>query len=501
MKAAPITNRQQTTHRQVPKLVGSRELFVKNCAPGGSIVMFSLVFGSIGIVMIGALVSWALGSSKLARAKLNSEIAFQIAESGVDYYRWHLAHDTDDYQDGTGLPGPYVHEFRDKDGNLIGHYSLSITPPPVGSTIVTIVSTGYTVANPNHQRAVQVQMAIPSLARYAVAANANMRFGSGTIIYGPVHSNGGIRFDGLAYNVVTSAKSKYDDPDHSGAQEFGVHTHIYPTDPLPPNAVPSRPDIFVAGRQFPVPAIDFAGISGDLAEIKSDAQANGHYFASSGALGYRLVLKTNDTFDLYRVNSLKSAPWGCSSSQSGWGTWSINTYGSSQTLLGTYAFPTNGLIFVEDHAWVEGQIQTARLTIASARFPENPSTNTSITINNDLRYTTYDGQDVMALMAQNNFNVGLYSEDDLQIDAALVAKNGRVGRHYYSWRCGSNYVRSTITLNGMIATNQRYGFAYTDGTGYINRNINYDANLLYGPPPSFPLTSDQYALINWEELR
>jgi len=87
------------------------------------------------------------------------------------------------------------------------------------------------------------------------------------------------------------------------------------------------------------------------------------------------------------------------------------------------------------------------------------------------------------------------------LDAAVVAKNGRVGRYYYSSSCGSNYIRNTITLNGMIATNRRYGFAYTDGTGYINRNINYDANLLYGPPPSFPLTSDQYALISWEELR
>jgi hypothetical protein len=51
----------------------------------------------------------------------------------------------------------------------------------------------------------------------------------------------------------------------------------------------------------------------------------------------------------------------------------------------------------------------------------------------------------------------------------------------------------------MIATNQRYGFAYTDGTGYLIRNLNYDGSLLYGPPPSFPLTSDQYVTLTWEE--
>lgn len=470
--------------------------------PRGSIVMFSLIFGTIGIIIIGGLVSWGVGSAKLSQAKLNSEMAFQIAEAGVNYYRWHLAHNPNDYQDGSGQPGPYLHEFRDKDNSLIGYYSLDIIPPPVGSTIVTITSTGYTVENPNHQREVRIQLAIPSLARYAVAANADMRFGEGTVIYGPVHSNGGIRFDGLAYNVVTSAKSQYNDPDHSGGDEFGVHTHVSPTDPLPPAAVPNRTDVFVAGRQFPLPAVDFVGISGDLAQMKTDAQAQGRYFAASGSLGYRVLFQNNDTFSLYRINSLRNPPSSCSNeqSQTGWGTWSIGTSGGAQTLLGTYNNPANGIIFVEDHIWVEGQISSARITVASARFPENPSTHTSITVNNNLLYTTYDGQDVIALIAQNNINVGLYSANTLQIDAALIAKNGRTGRYYYESACGSNYIRSTITLNGMIATNQRYGFAYTDGTGYQTRNINYDANLLYGPPPSFPLTSDQYTLISWEEV-
>jgi hypothetical protein len=96
--------------------------------------------------------------------------------------------------------------------------------------------------------------------------------------------------------------------------------------------------------------------------------------------------------------------------------------------------------------------------------------------------------------------VGQYSANDLRIDAALIAQNGRAGRHYYGSSC-SNDTRNSLTLYGMIATNLRYGFAYTDGTGYDTRNIIYDANLLYGPPPSFPLTSDQYQIISWEETR
>jgi len=51
----------------------------------------------------------------------------------------------------------------------------------------------------------------------------------------------------------------------------------------------------------------------------------------------------------------------------------------------------------------------------------------------------------------------------------------------------------------MIGSSNRYGFAYTDNTGYQDRTIIYDANLLYGPPPSFPLTSDKYTTISWDE--
>lgn len=469
----------------------------------GNILIFALILGTIGIAMMGGLVSWAIGQKKLSDAKTNSELAFQIAESGINYYRWHLAHARYDYQDGTGTTGPYLHDYKDKNNVVIGHFSLDITPPATGTTLVTVNSTGYTNANPNHKRIIKATFAIPSLAKYAVAANDDMRFGTGTTISGPIHSNKGIRMDGVALNLVTSALSSYDDPDHSGGNEYGVHTHVTPVDPLPPTSVPTRTDVFATGRQFPVPVYDFAALSADFATIKTDAQENGYYFASSGYLGYKIVLKTDDTFDLYTVHSLATPSSGCTNilDQDNWGTWSINTTGTPIVLVGNYANPSNGLIFVEDNLWIEGQIDSARLTIASARFPENPTTSTSITINNNLKYTSYTGTDVISLIAQDNINVGLNSANTLQIDAALVAKNGRIGRYYYSSSCGSNYVRSTLTLNGLIATNRRYGFAYTDNTGYTTRTINYDANLLYNPPPNFPLVSGQYNLVTWEEVK
>jgi hypothetical protein len=473
----------------------------------GMVLPMVLVFSTVGIVILSGIVGWSLLNSRAAKQAVKREMAIQIAESGIDYYRWHLAHSPTDYQDGTASSSPYIHQFFNKDGDVIGQFSLDITAPPSGSTLVTIKSTGQTNGY-DGSRVIITRLAKPSIAKFAVVANSVMRFGEGTEIYGPIHSNFGIRFDGIAHNIITSAVASYDDPDHSNNNEFGVHTHVNPppatgisnafrSAEAPPNVVHDRTDVFLAGRQFPIPAVDYTGLTSDISQMKSDAQADGFYRAGSGAMGYYLTLKIDDTFDLYRVDSIKNNPSGCNNTagQTGWGTWSVNT----QTLIDNYDFPNNGLIFLEDNVFVDGKINIARVTIVAAVFPDNIAQRKNITVNNDLFYTNYDGQDVISLIAQNNFNIGLYSEDDLQIDGALVAQNGRVGRYYYNSNCDSYRNRDTITLYGMLATGERYGFAYTNGSGYNTRNIIYDANLLYSPPPSFPLTSDQYITISWEE--
>lgn len=471
----------------------------------GVVLLNVVVFGMIATGLVVALTSWFAVTWRGMRMVAEEEQAFHIAEAGIEYYRWHLAHAPDDFTDGTGgQPGPYVHDFADAEGNVIGSYSLDITPPQSGSTLVTITSTG-TVVGSNAEATLRVELAKPSFAKYAFVANDEMRFGEGTEVFGPIHSNDGIRFDGVAHNLISSARESYDDPDHTGPLEWAVHTHVAPVDPNYPTSLPDRFDVFEAGRQVGAPAVDFAGLTADLAALKVLAQtSDGRYFGSSGSAGYHVVLETDDQFTLYRVTALQSPPSSCTNvlGDDDWGTWSIRR----QSRVGTYNFPANGVLFLEDHVWVSGQINTARLTIAAARFPDSPSTRRNIIITNDVRYTNYDGQDVLSLIAQKNINIGMYSDTSLHIDAALVAQNGRVGRHYYRPPSGSNsgcspyHVRDAIELYGMIGTNVRYGFAYTDGTGYDERAITYDANLLYGPPPSFPLTADQYEILTWQEL-
>ncbi|SRR6266481_1227370 len=482
------------------------DIIIRMNKRSGFLTLQIMILGTVAVILVSGFTLWAATMLRLSlRDELRTQ-AFQTAEAGIEYYRWHLAHSPQDYQDGTGHAGPYTHPYYDKDGNQIGQFILNITPPPVGSTVVTIKSTGNVVADSSIQKVLQVQLGIASLAQYAVAANENLRFGTGTEVFGPIMANGGIHFDGLAHNLVQSAVTTYVDPDVNKT-EWGVYTALSPADPQPNTPESSRPDVFMAGRNFPVPAVDFAQVTQTLANIKALAIASGTYFGSSTVSGYDLALATSGFYSVYKVTALAPPPNGCTntSNQSDWGTWSIQT----ETLFATGTIPQSGVMFFEDNLWVRGQINHKHATIAAARFPDNPSTRADISINSSTLYTNYDGTDSLSYIAQNNFNVGLFSEDVLRIDGAIIAQNGRVGRYFYSppnlqsnaQKCGDTVNRQKITLYGSIISNLRYGFGFTDSTGYQEREIIYDSTLLYNPPPDFPLAANQYVPFSWDELK
>lgn len=462
----------------------------------GQLSVTIIFFSAIAVTLISGFA--ILGSSLLniSTRNFNKIQAFATAEAGIEYYRWHLAHASQDFQDGTGHAGPYTHIYYDKSGNAIGRFVLDIVPPPAGSTVVIIKSTGYINADATIAKKITVKMAISSYAKYAWLLADSVNFGTAAEVFGPIQSNAGIHFDGKAHNLVSSALTTYDDPDHAGAYEWAVHTHASPVDPLPTTTLPARQDVFMAGRTVGVPAVDFGIITQNLSSIRDKAKTAGTYFASSTVFGYDLAFATSGIYSVYKVNTLVPKPSGCSGSQAGWGTWSIQT----ETLYATGTIPINGDMFFEDDLWVRGQIFGKRLTVASGRIP-SIATSSSITVNNNLLYTNYDGTDTMALIAQRDINVGLKSDDSLRVDAALIAQTGRVGRYSYSTNCGSTSARTLFTGYGMLGSALRPGFVYSSSNGYQSRKYIYDSNLLYAPPPDFPLTADKYSTISWNEVQ
>jgi hypothetical protein len=425
----------------------------------------------------------------VAKTRIDREEALQIAEAGVDYYQWHLAHFPIDYQDGTGQAGPYTHTYTDLDTEqVIGDFQLTITPPSIGSTIVTIQSKGWTTDNPAVTRTVTAKYGIPSLALFSFLSNDVIWIGPSETVSGQMQSNNGVRFDGTTNAPVMSAKSTYTCSSGQGSPCPTTENGVWG----------GASQAIRSFWEFPVPAVDFSALTSNLATLKSTAQSETggtYYLSPSNAQGYSLVFNSSGTVSVYKVTSLATDP-------TGWDVYgnAINTsidY-KNRTLLYTESIPSSGIFYIEDKVWVEGTVK-GRVMVAAAVLPYNSSTAPSIYIPNNITYTAKDGTNSLGLLAQQSVMVTYAAPQSIEIDGALIAQNGSVEFLYYQ---NNKAVKNTINVYGSIMTYGQWTWTWVDGnnndvSGYATTNDAYDSNLLYSPPPSFPLSTSGYKQLSW----
>lgn len=480
-----------------------RRKFFKN-VQGGFMTFIAIVFlGIFGIIMM-SLTGFIFIQNNVQRAKENREVALQAAEAGLDYYRWFLAHFPDDIQDGTGAPGPYVHDYTDPEGGTIGQFSLAVNGNQKcgDTTAIDITSTGSSIEDPSLTRIVQGKYARPSIAEFAYVLDSNVWAGADRQIYGPYHSNGGIRMDGTNYSSVTSSIGDVP-PGWLCTGSFGCAA-----------GGEQKPGIFGAGSgsalwNFPVTNVNFAGITTDLVTMKARAVSDGVYIGPAAPLGqgYRVVLKNDRTFDLYRVNTI-SWVWGFHGNDMLW----HKDYHiiASQTLLGTTPLPAScGLLFIEDDVWLEGVVK-GKVTVASADTI-NVGAVTDIVLNNNITYTATDGTDGLTAIAENSVLIPLLSPDNMLLSGVFIAQKGYYGRNHYvtsgvkevpsaydSW-----VKQNSLTTNGTIVSSGRVGEKWSCGgvycSGYNTRTNSYDRFLASDPPPLTPFSSAQYEFTEWRE--
>lgn len=452
-----------------------RKLFMCN-KNAGSMLIFSLIFGTIAFTIIVLGVSgYALFEHRASTRLYNRDMALHIAEAGVNYYRWHLAHDNHDYTDGTGVEGVYEHEYRDKDGNLVGYFSLDIIEPLAGSSVVAVRSTGWTVQEPNARRTLQVRMGFPAMTDYVFLENADMHFSFTTEVHGIIHSNGNIRFDGTTDSWVRA---------HIQIQGGGGPKSFW---------------------EFPVPFIDFYSVTGDLDDIRGLANNGGIPFGSSDGEGWQFVFRGNQ-FDVYRVTS-RDCYKGEGRWRRRWGGWywDGDTYCfdiGNREFIETRTIPANGAIFVEDNVWVEGVVD-GRVSIGVGRFPVQEPYKT-LYVSNNLTYAEKGGDDVIGLMAQGDITIPYEVPTDLEINAAGLSQFGSIYTPYYDPDENPNGLKDSLTFFGSQISYEGGGWKYVNGwgnviSGFLNTNHIYDGNLKYYPPPGFPVGTT-YELISWEEV-
>lgn len=441
----------------------------------GQALLYALILGFIGFTLVtGSVVSYSIAENRASNHKQNREQAFQIAEAGIAYYRWHLAHNKTDYQDGTGEEGTYEHEYEDKDGNVIGHYSLNITPPANGSTVVTIESTGWLDSQPQSRRTIRVRVGFPSLTDYAFLTNTDVWIGDTEATHGKFHANGGIRFDGTGDAPITSAVPSYTCKSHHGCGSGQVKNGIWGD---------GGPQTYWS---YPLPAKDFTVVTVKLAGIKEQAQENGLYLSSSGKQGWRLEFRNDATVRASKV-SATDCERGKDIGDNNYHWYCLDLKTTDE--YESYPMPTNGYIFVEDTVWVDGTVNGRAVVGAKEDKP--------IIINGNILYLAKDGNHVLGLISEQDILIPHNSPDDLEIDAAILAQNGAAKRYYFP-----GDIKDSLLIYGSVITNGTWTWSWVSGggsvvSGYRNTNSTYDANLTYGPPPGFPVGSE-YNLISWE---
>jgi type II secretory pathway pseudopilin PulG len=435
----------------------------------GYIMLMVLVTGLI-LSTLGAIAAQVLiNNARFTKFEQKQTAALDVAEAGVNYYLWHLSHNATDYKDGGTTPasppyGPYVHNYYDNDGNLLGTYEITITPPSSGSTVTTVRSVGR-VPNMQGTRTILAQVGQPSFANYVLLTATEVWFGTNETTNGPVHSNVGVHFDGVNNGPVYSSSATYK-PSNSFGGDGSIHNGVWGT---------GGP---TSQWQFPVPSIDFAKVTTDLQNYASLAASGGVALPNSSGQGYYLFLRSDGTIDVYKVNNETSS-------------------GLNKTFLYNKAAPGNGMFYVPDSVWVEGTNWPGRMTIATARFPDNQSTNTSINIVGNITYAAKDGSDALGFISQKDIHIADYAPSTLEIDGAFLAQKGHV------WVDSNAPVKNTITVYGAIASYDYWTWTWVNNSnvvtaGYTTTVTNFDANLIYAPPPQYPTTGN-YSILNWRE--
>jgi hypothetical protein len=462
----------------------------------GFIMLLALVFGSIFVTVLGALASYSITQNKVQYAATGKAKALGLAEAGLEYYRWHLAHFPTDITNGTGQAGPYVYSQPDPEGGTAGTISLSI----VGNqscgqtTSIDISSTGTPNDGSGVSRTVVARYAQPTVARYSYIVNDSVWAGGDRIINGPFHSNGGVRMDGTANAPVTSSLSSW-----LCTSSFGCS----------PNA--TKPGVFGAGPNqslwsYPAPQVDFSGISADFTSLKTKAQMSGLYFSrystgnansSAYAKGYHLISNSNGTVTVKRVTSTRSI------SDQPVNPADPNTDRSiiqNETMYGTYTIPSDcGLIYVEDSTWIEGVVPS-KITVVTANVVDTGIAPSAFLPDN---ITYSDIASGLTVIAENDVLITADSPSTMTLNGIFIAQGGAFGRNYYG--CPSSYEpRTSLTIHGTTVSNKRTGTKWVNGcpggdAGYQLRTDSYDRTLATDPPPFTPILSTDYEFVDWRD--
>jgi hypothetical protein len=471
----------------------------------GIITTYVLVFGAIFLILLMGILGFILMQLKIARQKVAWNEALEIAEAGINYYRWCLNNE-------VSTSCQLEKEYEDISGKIIGKFQIQFQENSNCGVVISqrIQSLGWTYKYPDLKREISVFYGKESVAKYSYILNSNVWVGPDHIIRGPYHSNGGVRFDGQNLSTVSSALQEWVCTNSFGCGPQGVgygfglcppECEIINNQCVCPGVFSttqnSNQDLFI----FPIPPFDFDGITTDLAQIKNAAQnLGGIYLPPSNQIdsegkGWHLIFNNDGTFEARIITEL--SPTYAYSLEEGW-HYDYFTITSEYTYQ-IFSIPTScSAIFVEDNLWPEGEIK-GKVTVASADLA-NPNQDTDVILQGNLDYTSTDGSDGLTLIGERNVLISPNSPDNMILRGIFIAQKGRFSRNHYPGN-----IKDSLIIYGSIVSNGRVGTQWINigghvVSGYLNRETYVDLNLIYEPPVFTPFLSSQFKIVKWEEL-
>jgi len=465
----------------------------------GTVMITTLIFMGVFMMLFVSLMDYLLMQYRWVGSKTEQERALEIAEAGIEYYRWHLSHFPNDLQDGTGTPGPYVHTYEDPEEGPIGQFSLEIGGDLLCGKVqvVQATSTGWTFKDPKFTRTIAVSIARPTVADYSYIVDANVWAGSSRTIVGPYHTNGVVRMDANNLSAVTSkvGTTSCSGPNLGGCS--GTIFGVYGTGSHPEWWRHSQPDI------------PFSNFDYDFDTMEKLAQDSGIYLKKisddATLFGYYLELKNNKTVDIYRVTSINWTSVTTPDSQT------INTpeilgdVTTHRQFIENRAIPqTCPIVYASDRVWLEGQVSGKVTVVANATTTLTPD----MFLQDNITYSTTTGADGLTALSEGYLLIPLDVPTDMTISGIFFSQKASYGRASYG-NMGVTYnpkkARNSLSTNGTIISKGRTGTAWYSGTnftqGFQNRFDNYDRTLAKSPPPLTPFASPDFRFIEWREVK
>ncbi len=452
---------------------------------------FVLLLVFILVVLMGIFAVVATNMTKTTMSFfsniIDKESSLYYAEAGFNRYLFFLNEDPEFYNTAKSQNL----EDADKIPFENGYYKLEITPPPSGSSVVTVQSTGWVEGEA--KRTIETEIARQTFSNWVYGTNkeemtdeTKIWWTDDDVVDGPFRTNGDLHIDGdpVFNGPVTYSGDKYvesgSDPEYNGG--------------------------------FPKYAVDPVEFPQNNENLKNEAQANGYYYE-----GRTCIMVDGDQLHIRNQNGL----------------------------VVTKSLPENGVIYVDSlggsskfgynsgNVFISGELN-GRLTVASENNiyitgydptnGEDPYNLDSDDYTGGITYldSPVDGEsdDMLGLVANNNIEIlhkgwlyfnspythwsESYADDvapeNINIQAAMFTLDGSFAFEYYN----DGVPKGTINFLGSMFQNNRGPVGTFDSwsgnkaTGY-DKNYSYDLRMKrYTPPHYVEPENAGWEILNWK---